>query len=122
MNYQDIKDKYFNKKFLVLCIIIFIFLYIFCTFIKFLGQIPILLLLTIIIAYYLYNMLNKKNATTIKLDYIDLNSSIILLIVFIKLSIHSSIKLIQFSKVLFSFNLILNNMLLFKGCSIINPV
>jgi len=60
MNYQDIRDKYFNKKFLVLCIIIFIFLYIFCTFIKFLGQIPILLLLTIIIAYYLYNMLNKK--------------------------------------------------------------
>lgn len=60
MNYENIKNTYFNKKFLVLCIIIFIFLYIFCTFIKFLGQIPILLLLTIIIAYYLYNMLNKK--------------------------------------------------------------
>ena len=60
MNYENIKNTYFNKKFLVLCIIIFIFLYIFCTFIKFLGQIPILFLLTIIIAYYLYNMLNKK--------------------------------------------------------------
>jgi fatty-acid desaturase len=56
MNYEDIKNKYFNKKFIILFIIIFIILYIFCSFIKFIGQIPILLLLTLLIVYYLNNL------------------------------------------------------------------
>ena len=69
MNYEAIKNTNFytylnNKKFLVLCVIIFIFLYIFCTFIKFVGQLPILLILTFIIAYYIYNMLHKKKVNS----------------------------------------------------------
>ncbi len=53
MNYQEIKDKYLNKKFIIFYIVIFIILYIFCSFIKFLGQLPVLLLLTFFITYYL---------------------------------------------------------------------
>jgi uncharacterized membrane protein len=60
MNYQDIKDKYFNKKFIIFYIVIFIILYIFCSFIKFLGQLPVLIILTFLIAYYLNNMMGSK--------------------------------------------------------------
>ena len=60
MNYQDIKVKYFNKKFIIFYIVIFIILYIFCSFIKFLGQLPILIILTFLIAYYLNNMMGSK--------------------------------------------------------------
>ena len=60
MNYQDIKDKYFNKQFMIFYIVIFIILYIFCSFIKFLGQLPILIILTFLIAYYLNNMMGSK--------------------------------------------------------------
>jgi fatty-acid desaturase len=56
MNYEDIKNKYFNKKFIILYVVIFIILYIFCSFIKFIGQIPILLLLTFLIVYYVNNL------------------------------------------------------------------
>lgn len=63
MNYQEIKDKYFNKQFIFFYILIFIILYIFCSFIKFLGQLPVLLVLTFFIAYYLNNMYNSKNNT-----------------------------------------------------------
>jgi hypothetical protein len=52
MNYEDIKNKYFNKKFIILFIVIFFILYIFCSFIKFLGQLPILILITFLIVYY----------------------------------------------------------------------
>lgn len=60
MNYQDIKDKYFNKKFIIFYIVIFIILYIFCSFVKFLGQLPVLIILTFLIAYYLNNMMGTK--------------------------------------------------------------
>ena len=60
MNYEDIKNKYLNKKFIILFIIIFIILYIFCSFIKFLGQLPILIILTFFIVYYINNMLGNK--------------------------------------------------------------
>jgi uncharacterized membrane-anchored protein YitT (DUF2179 family) len=60
MNYQDIKDKYFNKQFIIFYIVIFIILYIFCSFVKFLGQLPILIILTFFIAYYLNNMMSSK--------------------------------------------------------------
>ena len=68
MNYEDIKNKYFNKKFIILFIIIFLILYIFCSFIKFLGQLPILIILTFLIVYYVNNSLGDKY------DYL-LNSS-----------------------------------------------
>ena len=53
MDYQELQTKYFNKKFMFYFIIIFVLLYIFCSFIKFLGQIPILLILTFFIVYYI---------------------------------------------------------------------
>ena len=60
MNYEDIKNKYLNKKFIILFIIIFVILYIFCSFIKFLGQLPVLIILTFLIAYYANNSLGNK--------------------------------------------------------------
>jgi c-di-AMP phosphodiesterase-like protein len=60
MNYEDIKNKYFNKKFIILFIIIFFILYIFCSFIKFLGQLPVLIVLTFLISYYVNNSLGNK--------------------------------------------------------------
>lgn len=51
--------SYVNKKFLILYVVIFFILYIFCSFIKFLGQMPILLIISLLITYYLYNLLNK---------------------------------------------------------------
>ena len=55
MNYEEIKNKYLTKKFMMLYILIFIILYLICSFIKFLGQLPILLFITFFIAYYLNN-------------------------------------------------------------------
>ena len=52
MDYEEIKKKCLTKKFITIFIIIFIALYIFVSFIKFLGQIPILLLITFFLSYY----------------------------------------------------------------------
>ena len=60
MDYQELQSKYFNKKFMFYFIIIFVLLYIFCSFIKFLGQIPILLILTFFIVYYIIYYNSKK--------------------------------------------------------------
>ena len=60
MNYEEIKNKYLNKKFIFYYVITFIVLYMFCSLIKFIGQIPILLIITFFIAYYLENLFNKK--------------------------------------------------------------
>ena len=65
MNYQDIKDKYFNKQFIIFYIVIFIILYIFCSFIKFLGQLPVLIILTFLIAYYLNKMMDSNKISKI---------------------------------------------------------
>ena len=62
MNFQNIKDTYFNNKFITLYIVIFIILFVFCSFIKFIGQIPVLIILTFLIAYYINNtFFNKIN-------------------------------------------------------------
>jgi hypothetical protein len=53
MNYQEFQNKYLNKKFIFLFMTIFIVLYIFCSFIKFVGQLPILFILTFFIVYYI---------------------------------------------------------------------
>ena len=60
MNYEDIKNKYLNKKFIFYYVITFIILYMFCSLIKFIGQIPILIVITFFIAYYLENLFDKK--------------------------------------------------------------
>jgi len=65
MNYQDIKDKYFNKQFIIFYIVIFIILYIFCSFIKFLGQLPVLIILTFLITYYLNKMMDSNKISKI---------------------------------------------------------
>ena len=62
MNFQSIKNTYFNNKFITLYIVIFIILFVFCSFIKFIGQIPVLIILTFLIAYYINNnFFNKIN-------------------------------------------------------------
>lgn len=52
MNYSDIKNKCINKKFLILFIVIFVILFIIFGFLRFLGQLPILLILAFFITYY----------------------------------------------------------------------
>ena len=61
MNYEDIKTKFLNKKFIFYYVAIFIILYVFCSFINFVGQLPILLIVTFLIVYYLnYNKTEPK--------------------------------------------------------------
>lgn len=61
MNYEDIKTKFLNKKFIFYYVVIFIILYVFCSFINFVGQLPILLIITFLIVYYLnYNKTTPK--------------------------------------------------------------
>ena len=52
MNYNDLMQKYYNKKFITTYIIIFIVLYLLTTFVKFLGQLPILLVIAFILSIY----------------------------------------------------------------------
>jgi hypothetical protein len=52
MNYNDLMQKYYNKKFITTYIIIFVVLYLLTTFVKFLGQLPILLVITFILSIY----------------------------------------------------------------------
>jgi len=52
MNYNDLMQKYYNKKFITTYVIIFIVLYLLTTFVKFLGQLPILLVITFILSIY----------------------------------------------------------------------
>lgn len=49
------KSKVLSQKFITIFIVLFLCLYIFCTFISFLGQLPILLIITFGITYYLTN-------------------------------------------------------------------
>jgi hypothetical protein len=53
MNLDDMKTKYLNKKFLTYYAIIFVLLYIFFSLIRFLGQLPILLIITFFVTYYI---------------------------------------------------------------------
>jgi hypothetical protein len=55
MNIQSLIDKYLNKKFITIFIIIFVILFIIFSFLRFLGQWPMLLIISLFITYYLYN-------------------------------------------------------------------
>ena len=57
MNIQDYQKKYLNKKFIIIYVIIFVIIYLLISFIRFLGQIPILLIVTFFITYYFQNTL-----------------------------------------------------------------
>ena len=65
INMQYLKDNYLNKKFLTIYFIIFIILYLLFSVLKFLGQLPILLIITFFITYYF---------TTSKSNLDDINS------------------------------------------------
>ena len=53
MDYNNLIQKYYNKKFITTYIFIFIVLYLLTTFVKFLGQLPILLVITFILSIYM---------------------------------------------------------------------
>ena len=53
MDYNNLLQKYYNKKFITTYIFIFIVLYLLTTFVKFLGQLPILLIITFILSIYM---------------------------------------------------------------------
>ena len=67
MDLDDIKKKYLNKSFLTYYAIIFVLLYIFFSFIKFLGQLPVLLIITFIVTYYVTDKF--KTSTQSNLQY-----------------------------------------------------
>lgn len=56
----EFQKKYLNKNFLTLFAIIFIFLYILASFVKFLGQIPILIIITFFICAFLQSRMKKN--------------------------------------------------------------
>ena len=61
MNYDEINTKFLNKTFIIFFIVIFMALYIFVSFIKFLGQMPILVLISFGITYLItYSKLKNK--------------------------------------------------------------
>jgi len=68
MNYEEMKTKYFNKKFLILYFMIFIILYIVCSFIKFIGQLPILIIITFLITYYIIYKSGSKLINSVITD------------------------------------------------------
>jgi len=60
MDIQNFKDKYLNQRFITIFIIIFVILFIIFSFLRFLGQWPMLLLISFFITYYLYNNSNNQ--------------------------------------------------------------
>lgn len=68
MNYSNIKNKCFNKKFLVLFIGIFVILFIIFGILKFLGQLPILIILAFFASYYFNEYLLQKNYNIFSTD------------------------------------------------------
>jgi hypothetical protein len=63
MDYNDLLQKYYNKKFITTYIFIFIVLYLLTTFVKFLGQLPILLVITFILSIYMTkNSIPEQNS------------------------------------------------------------
>ena len=60
MNVTDLKNKYMNSRFIAIYIIIFIILFILCSFMRFIGQIPVLMIVVLIITYYIYNSFHKN--------------------------------------------------------------
>jgi hypothetical protein len=56
----ELKDKLYNSKFITLFTIIFVVLFIFCSVISFIGKLPILIIVTLLISYYLYNKYYEK--------------------------------------------------------------
>lgn len=66
MNLDDMKTKYLNKQFLTYYAVVFVLLYVFFSFIRFLGQLPILLIITFFVTYYVTDnsIYNNENSAT----------------------------------------------------------
>ena len=62
MDFNDFQTKFLNSKFITIYVIIFVLLYIFCSFISFLGRFPILVLITFGITYYLTSRNSNSNS------------------------------------------------------------
>ncbi len=67
MDFNDFQEKFLNKQFVTIYITIFVLLYIFCSFISFLGRLPILALITFGITYYMTR--NSQSQTTTEETY-----------------------------------------------------
>ena len=52
INLEELKKEIYTSKFMTTFIVIFIILYIFVSFIKFLGNLPILIIICVIITFY----------------------------------------------------------------------
>jgi len=66
MNYDEINTKFLNKTFIIFFIVIFMALYIFVSFIKFLGQLPILVLISFGITYLITQGKSKSKTSHIE--------------------------------------------------------
>jgi len=55
-----LKDKLYNSKFITLFVIIFIVLFVFCSFVNFIGHLPVLIVVTLLISYYFYDKYYEK--------------------------------------------------------------
>ena len=53
MNYKELKNIVLSSKFINNYIVIFIILYVFVSFIKFLGSLPVLIIITGLITYFM---------------------------------------------------------------------
>jgi hypothetical protein len=62
---EELKKEITTNKFITTFIVIFIILYIFVSFIKFLGNLPILIIITIIITYYINKSKLLENSNLI---------------------------------------------------------
>ena len=72
MNYEELKKIILSNNFITTYIVIFIVLYIFVSFVKFLGSLPMLIIITGIITYFMVNNRVKDKFDLLK----DLANSI----------------------------------------------
>ena len=54
----------YDKKFLIVFVVVFVLLYMILNFIKFLGSIPVLIVLSLLISYYYYKMKSQSTQET----------------------------------------------------------
>lgn len=58
MDSNEFQKRYVHKNFIVLFVMVFIFLSVFCSFIKFFSQWPVLIIVTFLICVFLQNRYN----------------------------------------------------------------
>ena len=53
INLEELKKEVYTSKFMTTFIVIFLILYIFVSFIKFLGNLPILIIICVVLTFYI---------------------------------------------------------------------